>query len=126
MKKSIYYILPAVLLFGACTKDISSYNNQTKKPPVVPAATLYTNATRNLSDQIASIGGGKTSSHIVGYFGQAVIEDNAQYNFQTSGMPNTQWNVLYRDVLNHLKRSDSILSTTPGAIPSEIAAGINK
>lgn len=112
MKKSIFYILPAVLLFGACTKDISSYNDQTKKPAEVPAAPLFTNATRNLADQLASIGGGNITLHIVGYMAQAVIEDNAQYNFQTSGMPTTHWNVLYRDVLNDLKRSDSILSTT--------------
>src|SRR5262249_38916909 len=111
MKKSILYIFPALLLFGACTKDISSYNNQTKKAAVVPAAPLFTNGTRGLSDQLASIGGGNITLHIVGYFAQAVIEDNAQYNFQTSGMPTTHWNVLYRDVLNDLKRSDSILST---------------
>ncbi|HEY4289486.1 MAG TPA: SusD/RagB family nutrient-binding outer membrane lipoprotein [Puia sp.] len=112
MKKSIFYILPAVLLLGACTKNITSYNIQTKKPAVVPAATLYTNATRNMSDQLASIGGGNITLHIVGYMGQAVIEDNAQYNFQTAGMPATHWNVLYRDVLNDLKASDTILSLT--------------
>jgi hypothetical protein len=112
MKKSILYILPAFLLLGACTKNIDSYNNQTKKPAVVPAAPLFTNATRNLSDQLATNGGANITLHIVEYMAQAVIEDNAQYNFQTSGMPTSQWNVLYRDVLNDLKRSDSILSTT--------------
>jgi hypothetical protein len=121
MKKSILYILPAVLIFGACTKDISSYNNQTKKAAVVPAAPLFTNGTRNLSDQLASIGGGNITIHIVGYFAQAVIEDNAQYNFQTSGMPTTHWNVIYRDVLNDLKRADSILSTDNVTLPATIA-----
>jgi hypothetical protein len=52
---------------------------------------------------------------------QAVIEDNAQYNFQTAGMTNTQWNVIYRDVLNDLKRSDSILSQDVGTLPATIA-----
>jgi hypothetical protein len=112
MKKSILYILPALLLLGACTKDISSYNNQTKKAAVVPAAPLFTNGTLSLSNQLASNGGGNITLHIVQYMAQAVIEDNAQYNFQTSGMPTTQWTVLYRDALNDLKRSDSILSTT--------------
>ena len=126
MKKSIFYILPAVLLLGACTKDITSYNDQTKKPAVVPAAPLFTNATRNLSDQLASIGGGNITLHIVGYFAQAVIEDNAQYNFQTSGMPATHWNALYKDVLSDLKRSDSILSTATSTVPADIAANTNQ
>lgn len=46
MKKSILYIVSATTLFGACTKDISSYNDQTKKAAVAPAAPLFTNATR--------------------------------------------------------------------------------
>jgi hypothetical protein len=112
MKKSIFYILPAVLLLGACTKNIESYNDQTKKAAVVPAAPLFTNGTLSLTNQLANNGGGNITLHIVDYMAQAVIEDNAQYNFQTSGMPTTQWTVLYRDALNDLKRSDSILSTT--------------
>jgi hypothetical protein len=126
MKKSILYILPAVLLLGACTKNIDSYNDQTKKAAVVPAAPLFTNATRNLSDQLANIGGGNITLHIVQYFAQAVIEDNAQYNFQTSGMPATHWNVLYRDVLNDLKRSDSILSASTSTLPTDIATVANQ
>ncbi|HVU97643.1 MAG TPA: SusD/RagB family nutrient-binding outer membrane lipoprotein [Puia sp.] len=112
MKKSILYILPAVLLLGACTKDISSYNNQTKKAAVVPAAPLFTDGTLSLTNQLAANGGGNITLHIVGYMAQAIIEDNAQYNFQTAGMPNTQWNTLYEGCLNNLKRADSILSTT--------------
>jgi hypothetical protein len=93
---------------------------------VVPAAPLYTNATRNLSDQLANIGGGNITLHIVQYMAQAVIEDNAQYNFQTSGMPATHWNVLYRDVLNDLKRADSILSMNTSTVPADIAATVNQ
>ncbi|HVS97709.1 MAG TPA: SusD/RagB family nutrient-binding outer membrane lipoprotein [Puia sp.] len=112
MKKSIFYILPGVLLLGACTKDISSYNAQTKKAAVVPAAPLFTYGTLTLTNQLANNGGGNITLHIVDYMAQAIIEDNAQYNFQTAGMPNTQWNTLYESCLNNLKRADSILSTT--------------
>ncbi len=112
MKKSILYILPAVLLLGACTKNIDSYNDQTKKAAVVPAAPLFTYGTLSLTNQLANNGGGNISLHIVQYMAQAVIEDNAQYNFQTAGMPNTQWNTLYESALNNLKRADSILGAT--------------
>ena len=126
MKKSIFYILPAVLLLGACTKNIESYNDQTKKAAVVPAAPLFTYGTRSLSDQLATNSGANITLHIVQYMAQAVIEDNAQYNFQTSGMNNSQWNVLYRDVLNNLKRSDSILSSTIPDATNSAAAIANR
>src|SRR5579864_2315497 len=121
MKKSIFYILPAVLLLGACTKDISSYNNQTKKAAVVPAAPLFTNGTLALTNQLANNGGGNITLHIVDYMAQAIIEDNAQFNFQTAGMPGTQWNTLYESCLNNLKRSDSILSQSVGLLPATLA-----
>ena len=117
MKKSIFYILPAALLLGACTKDISSYNDQTKKAAVVPAAPLYTYGTLTLTNQLANNGGGNITLHIVDYMAQSIIEDNAQYNFQTAGMPNTQWNQLFEGALNNFKRADSILRTTvPDAV----------
>jgi hypothetical protein len=126
MKKSIFYILPAVLLLGACTKNIESYNDQTKKADVVPAAPLFTYGTLSLSNQLATNGGANITLHMVQYMAQAVIEDNAQYNFQTSGMNNSQWNVLYRDVLNNLKRADSILSTTIPDVTNSAATIANR
>lgn len=121
MKKSIFYILPGLLLLGSCTKDISSYNDQTKKAAVVPAAPLFTNGMLSLTNQLANNGGGNISLHIVQYMAQAVIEDNAQYNFQTSGMPNTQWTSIYEGCLNNLKRADSILSQSVGVLPATLA-----
>jgi hypothetical protein len=121
MKKSIFYILPGVLLLGACTKDISSYNDQTKKAAVVPAAPLFTYGTLSLTNQLANNGGGNITLHIVDYMAQSIIEDNAQYNFQTAGMPNTQWNSIYESCLNNLKRSDSILSQSVGLVPATLA-----
>jgi len=126
MKKSILYIVSAATLFGACTKDISSYNDQTKKAAVVPAAPLFTNGTLSLTNQLANNGGGNITLHIVQYMAQAVIEDNAQYNFQTSGMPNTQWTALYRDALNDLKRADSILSTQVPDVSTSAATIANR
>ena len=55
MKKGLYYISVSLgLLFFSCTKDISSYNKETKRAADVPAGTLFSNATRNLSDNLCS------------------------------------------------------------------------
>ncbi len=42
MKKLLLYILPAVLFLGACTKDISRFNVNTKAPTIVPAGPVFT------------------------------------------------------------------------------------
>ncbi|HEY4060464.1 MAG TPA: SusD/RagB family nutrient-binding outer membrane lipoprotein [Puia sp.] len=125
-KKSIFYILPALLLLGACTKNIESYNIQTKKAAVVPAAPLYTDGTLALTNQLAANGGGNITLHIVNYMAQAIIEDNAQYNFQTAGMPGSQWNTLYESCLNNLKRADSILSGTVPDATNSVATITNR
>jgi hypothetical protein len=53
MKKLIYIMVPA-LLFAACTKDISRFNEEKKRAANVPAGTLFSNGVRNVSDALAS------------------------------------------------------------------------
>jgi hypothetical protein len=54
MRKIVYIALPVLLLAAACTKDISRFNNETKKPAVVPGATLFSNAVKNTADGLAN------------------------------------------------------------------------
>jgi hypothetical protein len=52
--KKLIYISFGLFLLSSCTKDISSLNNETKAPANVPAGTLFSNASRNISDAMAS------------------------------------------------------------------------
>ena len=52
MKKFIY-ILFATLSLTACTKDISRFNEETKKPASVPAGSLLSSAVKTLADGLA-------------------------------------------------------------------------
>src|SRR6476660_4841767 len=105
MKKLIYILAPT-LLFTACTKDISRFNEETKKPANVPAATLFSNGVRNLSDALAS---GSVNTNVfrftVKHWAMAVYQDEANYDFSTRNIPQAWWTTMYRDVLVDLKES---------------------
>jgi len=119
MKKIIYLLLPG-LFFVACTKDISRFNEETKKAASVPAGTLFSNATRNLADALAS-GSVNTNPFrfTVKHWAMAVYQDEAQYDFSTRNIPQAWWTTLYRDVLIDLKESARVISAD-----GTIAAGV--
>lgn len=54
MKKIFVLIIPFILLFSGCTKDITDFNDETKRAAVVPQGPIFTNAVKNLSDGLAS------------------------------------------------------------------------
>ncbi|HTF27410.1 MAG TPA: SusD/RagB family nutrient-binding outer membrane lipoprotein [Flavitalea sp.] len=102
MKKRLIYILPALLLFNACTKDISRFNEETKKTADVPPGSLFSNALKSLADVVAS---GSAFRVVVKHWAAAIYQDESQYNFTTAAFPDNWWNTMYRSVLNNLESS---------------------
>jgi hypothetical protein len=110
MRKIIYIALP-VLFLAACTKDISDYNNETKKPAVVPAPTLFSNAVKNIADGLANASVNiNVFRFTVKHWAMAVYQDEAQYDFTTRAIPQAWWTRMYRDVLNDLKESARVIT----------------
>lgn len=110
MKKIILMIIP-VLILGACTKDITRFNEQTKQASKVPAGTLLANSIKNLSDAMAS---GSVNTNVwrftVKHWAMGTYQDEAQYDFSTRNIPQTWWTIMYRDVLNNLKDASRVVS----------------
>ncbi len=122
MKKIFLFILPVSLLLGACTKDISSYNGNSKQPTTVPAGPLFTYAEYWLNDALADCGAyNNIFRHIVEYWSQATNEDVAQYNFNLYNVPDNWWQHLYVNVLSNFHASDSILSQDKTDLPATVA-----
>ena len=114
MKK--YLIISSVFLFalGACTKDISRFNEQTKSAANVPAATLFSNGVRNLSDALASPNVNVNVLRLtVQHWATTTYQDEPNYDFTTRNIPQTFWLRLYRDVLVNLQEAKRL-------IPSDI------
>jgi len=99
MKNMLKVFVPLLLLFSACTEDISQLNTETKRPAAVPAPTLFSNATRTLAGSLASASvNTNVFRFTVSHWAMAVYQDEAQYDFNTRAIPQG-WTTTYRDVL---------------------------
>lgn len=112
MKKIIISIVILQGLFiASCTKDISKFNDETKRAAVVPAGTLFSNATRNLSDNLVSASVNTNPFRfIVKHWAMATYQDEVQFNFSTRNIPQAWWASMYRDILNDYKESARIIT----------------
>ena len=118
MKKIIYIILP-VLLLNACTKDISRFNEETKKPANVPAGPLFSNAVKTLAD---NYGSASVNTNVlrftVKHWAMAVYQEEAQFDFSTRNIPQAWWTTMYRDVLVDLNESARIITADGTILPA--------
>src|SRR5689334_5598801 len=118
MKKLLYIVLP-VLLLTACTKDISRFNEETKKPANVPAGPLFANAVKTLAD---NYGSASVNTNVfrftVKHWAMAVYQDEAQFDFSTRNIPQAWWTTMYRDVLVDLQEAGKIVAADATLLPA--------
>lgn len=125
--KKILFILLAFLAVSCSKQKIADLNKDVKHPTVVPGKTLFSNAEKNLSDQIASINVNMNDFKLwAQYFTEVTYEDESNYNIFNRTVPDNAWGVYYRDVLEDLKRSDSLISMEKPILPADIAAQKNQ
>jgi hypothetical protein len=111
MRKIFILLVPVCLFVGACTKDITKLNVETKKAAAIPPGPLFSNAVKGLSDALASCSVNlNLFRHFVKHWGQAVIQEEAQYDYITRAVNQAWWDRMYRDVLNDLKESSRIIA----------------
>ena len=119
MKNIFRLVIPVILLSTACTKNISKDNIETKKAASVPAGSLFSNAVKSLADGLTTADiNTNIFRHVVKHWGQAVIQEEAQYDFATRAIPQAWWTRLYRDVLSDLQESSSIITSDATLIPA--------
>jgi len=113
MKKSIIFFI-GMLTLAACKKDITSLNTDTKRPPVVPAGTLFSYATKSYVDAMTSASvNTNVFRFTVSHWAMVTYQDEARYDFTTRTIPQTWWRTMYRDVLKNLDDAASIIAADP-------------
>lgn len=126
MKKILLMI---VVLTGiiSCTDDITGLNTNTKDFTVVPAAVLFTNAQKNVVDQMVST---SVNYNVFRLFTQQWTEttytDESNYDVTTRTIPDNHWTVLYRDVLRDFKESKTLLQQFVPATNDEQIENTNR
>ena len=122
MKRIFLVFVPLLFIASACTEDLASLNVETKQPAAIPAPTLFSNAVKSLSGNLASA---SVNTNVFRFttsqWAMAVYQDEAQYDFATRAIPNTWWNAMYRDVLADLRESSRLISADASLLPKEKA-----
>ena len=121
-KRYIIIVLGAILTISACTDDITRFNEETKLASNVPAGSLFSNSVKTLSDGLASASVNvNIFRHFVNHWAQAVIQEEANFNYITRSINDAWWTRMYRDVLNDLKESARIINTDATLNPAQKA-----
>ncbi|MBC8343103.1 MAG: SusD/RagB family nutrient-binding outer membrane lipoprotein [Bacteroidetes bacterium] len=123
MKKILYLIL--VFLAVSCA-DLTDLNKDVKSPTDVPGNTLFSNALKNLSDQLASLNVNVSNFNLWSqYLTETTYTDEANYNIFARNVPDYAWREYYRDVLQDLNRAEMLIGDeTPSGV-AEVAAQAN-
>lgn len=104
MKKIIFSIATLSLLMTGCVDESNDYNNDHSKAYSVPAATLLTNAEKEIADQMTTP---NVNLNIFRMFSQYWTETQytteSKYRVTTRKIPDNHWNNLFRDALGNLE-----------------------
>lgn len=107
------YLILIVLVAVSCSKDLEDLNKDTKSPNEVPGETLFSNAQKELSDQVASINVNLNIFKLIAqYATETTYTDEANYDVVNRTIPDNAWRILYKDVLRDLKESKEVLEAT--------------
>ena len=111
-----------IIAIIGCKKDLSTLNIDTKRPPIVPAPTLFSYATKSLSDSLSSANvNTNVFRFTVSHWAMAVYQDEAQYDFSTRNIPQRWWTTMYTSVLQNLKNASDIINADVALSESEKA-----
>ncbi|WP_264520614.1 SusD/RagB family nutrient-binding outer membrane lipoprotein [Flavobacterium sp. N1994] len=126
MKKILLMIVVFTGIFS-CTDDITGLNQNTKDATVVPATYVFTNAQKNIVDQMVST---NVNNNVFRLFTQQWTEttytDESNYDVTTRTVPDNHWGVIYRDVLKDLQESRKLLMQYVPATTQEEKENANR
>ena len=114
-------------ILSSCTSDFTDLNTDKKNPTEVPGEPLYTNAIRNLVDQMQSASVNRNVFRLYSqYWAQTTYPDESQYNMVTRNIPDNMWSTFYKDVLKDLSESAMIITATEYPPEEPTAVKTNK
>lgn len=125
--KKIFLSMVVFASLYSCTDDITGLNQNTKDATVVPAQYLFTNAEKNIVDQMVSTNVNQNVFRLfVQHWTETTYTDESNYDITTRTIPDNHWGVIYRDVLRDLKESKMYLQKFEPATPEEEAENNNR
>lgn len=126
MKKSLLFILPALVLATSCVDTLDDYNIDPKRPlsGTIPGTTLVSSAERSLSRTVVSSSVNLNPFRLyTQYWAETTYFDESIYDIKTRNINGGFWTSIYRDVLRDLQEARTIINanTDPNFDPAQKA-----
>lgn len=128
MKRILFILSTAGLLATvSCKKNITDLNINPKRPTEVPSTSLFSNASVNLADAMASTNVNINNFRLfVQYWTETIYRDETRYNLNGRSITDRWWAIFYRDVIKDLTEASRVAETetltlTPAVIKNRKA-----
>lgn len=123
--KKILLLISFIALTVSCSDDITGLNADIKSPTTTEAAFLFTNAQKNLVDQMVSTSVNVNVFRLFSqYWTETTYPDESQYDVATRSIPDNHFRALYRDVLRDLQESKMLLQQDLALLPPTATGAI--
>src|SRR5829696_6787573 len=122
MKKIFFYLfLLSAASIASCKKNITELNVNPTRPQAVTSASLFSNATINLADVLASTNVNNNNFRLfVQQWTETIYRDETRYNLNGRSIADRWWAAFYRDVIQDLTEASKVLDTETSLSPEEI------
>lgn len=126
MKK--YIILMVLTAFiAACTDKFEEYNTDQKNPSRVPGEALFSNAQKQLVDQISSTNVNLNIFKLFAqYWTETTYTDESNYDIVNRTIPDLTFRTYYRGILTDFKTADSLIMAQVTVTDAEAKQKQNK
>ncbi|WP_284651720.1 SusD/RagB family nutrient-binding outer membrane lipoprotein [Flavobacterium terrisoli] len=109
--KKIFLLMFVLTGLFSCSDDITDLNQDTVNPTEVPAEFLFTNAQKNMVDQMVSTSVNQNVFRLfVQQWTETTYTDESNYDLTTRTIPDNHWQAIYRNVLRDLKEARIVLA----------------
>ena len=126
MKKILISSIAAIFLLLSCKKNITDLNINPKQPESVTSASLFSNASINLADVLASPNVNNNIFRLIAQqWSETTYPDETNYNLNGRSIADRWFSTLYRSVLKDLKQASVILETEKALPPIMTTAVYN-
>jgi hypothetical protein len=113
MKNKYFILLVLVALLAACTDKFEEFNTDVKNPAVVAGEPLFSNAQKDMVDQISSTSVNENVWKLYAqYWTETTYTDEANYDIVNRTIPDYQYRAYYRGFLRDYQEATKIITET--------------
>ena len=112
MKKIAIIGIALAFVLGACQKNLTDLNIDTKNPINAPSYALFTNGQKYMTDWLTTSSVDYNITDLIAqYWTETTYTDESNYNLGNRDIPKNFWNSLYNDALNNFVQAKKLIPT---------------